>query len=387
MQSQSLALGTETNRPGHDFTGVGVLTRVSRAGSDGGSQSRKDESHGGTEEVSGGAAGASDPDGGGACGVTRRPGPGHASGSVTSSGSTPRRCVTGSSRPRSTTATGRARRPLRRSGSPSWSGRTGAAAGERDPADARRRFSRGGARPPDMRVIVEYIDEHRDRVRGRADLQTLTDAGCRSPRAPTTPPRTSPPSARSVTDAATTGRDPGRCTATTTACTASGRSTPSCTGRATAVARCTVAAVDESRRPAGDHPGEGTADHDPRHRTGHPPGPGRQRPSPPPRRTSCGSRTSPTAAPSPAGSTPRSSSTSSPGASSAGSSRPACAPTWPWTPSRWACGTQAPRRPRHHRPDPALGQGRAVRRRALHPAPRRGRRGRVGRLDRQLLRL
>ena len=40
----------------------------------------------------------------------------------------------------------------------------------------------------------------------------------------------------------------------------------------------------------------------------------------------------------PGGSTPRSSSTCSPAGSWAGRSRPACAPTWPWTPSRWGCG-------------------------------------------------
>lgn len=55
-----------------------------------------------------------------------------------------------------------------------------------------------------------------------------------------------------------------------------------------------------------------------------------------------GSRTSPAAGPSPAGSTPRSSSTSSPAEWPAGSRRRTCAQTSPSTPSRWVCGpTQA----------------------------------------------
>ena len=45
-----------------------------------------------------------------------------------------------------------------------------------------------------------------------------------------------------------------------------------------------------------------------------------------------------------------------------------------------------PGRPRHHRADPPLGQGRSIRRRSLHPAPRRRRGSRLGRVYRRLLR-
>ena len=60
--------------------------------------------------------------------------------------------------------------------------------------------------------------------------------------------------------------------------------------------------------------------------------------SPRPRRTSCGSLTSPTAGPSPGGSTRPSSSTSTPAGWSAGSCPSPCAPTSRWTPWRWGSG-------------------------------------------------
>ena len=52
-------------------------------------------------------------------------------------------------------------------------GDQGAAAGERDPADGVGVFRRGGARPQaevTTTVLVDYIDQHREPVRGRADL-------------------------------------------------------------------------------------------------------------------------------------------------------------------------------------------------------------------------
>ena len=100
---------------------------------------------------------------------------------------------------------------------------------------------------------------------------------------------------------------------------------------------------------------------------------------------SCGSPTSRTAGRSQAGSTPPSSSTCSAGGSSAGSYPPACAPIWPST--RWKRSVDSPaRRPPDQRAHPPLGQGSSVRRSALHPAPRGGRRGRLGRVDRRFLR-
>ncbi len=47
-----------------------------------------------------------------------------------------------------------------------------AEAGERDSSQGVRVFRTGGARPP-TEVMVAFIDEHRERVRGRADLRVL----------------------------------------------------------------------------------------------------------------------------------------------------------------------------------------------------------------------
>ena len=91
---------------------------------------REDESHGSTEEVPGGAAGASDPDGGGGAARTRRRGPARAGGSVSSWGSTRRRCAAGSTQAEIDDGRrpGVTQRRTRR-GSRSWSGRTASCAG------------------------------------------------------------------------------------------------------------------------------------------------------------------------------------------------------------------------------------------------------------------
>ena len=64
--------------------------------------------------------------------------------------------------------------PADRERSSSWSARTRAAARQRDSTQGVSVFCPGGARPP-REVMVAFIDAHRDRVRGRADLQAVAD--------------------------------------------------------------------------------------------------------------------------------------------------------------------------------------------------------------------
>ena len=187
-------------------------------------------------------------------------------------------------------------------------------------------------------VLVDYIDQHRDQVRGRADLHgphrgrdadrpehllrrqdqaTLSAVGQR---------RARPAQVIEQVHADNYGVYGVR------------KMHAELNRQGHRVARCTVhrlmraaglRGISRAKGPRTTIPGTGP---DTR------PGPGRSRLHRAAHRTRCGSPTSPTAAPSPAGSTPRSSSTSTPAAWSAGSCRRACAPTWPWTPSRWACG-------------------------------------------------
>jgi hypothetical protein len=91
----------------------------------------------------------------------------------------------------------------------------------------RRRFRPGGARPPTA-VIVDYIDEHNGRRFGAEPVgEVLEDAGGRSTRAPTTPPRPAHPRCgRSATPRSRRGST--GCTRTTAASTAPATSTPSC---------------------------------------------------------------------------------------------------------------------------------------------------------------
>ncbi len=95
--------------------------------------------------------------------------------------------------------------------------------------------------------------------------------------------------------------------------------------------------VDERPCPTRGNAGEGSPHHRCRDRAGHPAGPGRADVHRDPPEPAVG-RGHNVRANLPAGSTPRSSPTCSAAASWAGSYRPACAPTWPWTPCTWACG-------------------------------------------------
>ena len=51
-----------------------------------------------------------------------------------------------------------------------------------------------------QRSIVRFIDEHKDRFGVEPICRVLSEHGCRSPRPPTTTPRSRAPSARAVRD-------------------------------------------------------------------------------------------------------------------------------------------------------------------------------------------
>jgi hypothetical protein len=100
-----------------------------------------------------------------------------------------------------------------------------------------------------------------------------------------------------------------------------------------------------------------------------------------PGRTSCGSRTSPRWRPGPASSLWPWSSTPSAASWSAGRPRGRCAPTWPWTPSRWPPGVAAAAWMAWY----TIPTG-AVPVDPLHRAAGRGRGGHLGGLPRGLVR-
>ncbi|MBY3555902.1 IS3 family transposase [Modestobacter lapidis] len=247
------------------------------------------------------------------------------------------------------------------------------APGERDPQDRLGALRPGGARPP-AAVIVEFIDADRDEHGVEPTCEQLQIA-------PSTyyAHRPRPPSARSASDAATTAVIE-QVHAENIGVYGARKVHAELRRQGHRVARCTVERLMHAAGLRGTTRAKGPRTTVSGHRPGHPAEPGRPRVHPRPAPTSCGSPTSPTAAPSPAGSTPPSSSTSTPAGWWAGSCPARCAPTWP--DGRAGDGHLDPpaRRPRRDRADPPLGQGRSVRRRALHPAPRRGRRRRVHRL-------
>ena len=211
------------------------------------------------------------------------------------------------------------RRARSASGSRSWSARTASCA----------RPTRSCARPSayfaqaelDRRsqVMMAFIDEHRERLRGRADLHAV----CRSPRRRTTRTRAPRPIRHGV---------PARRSAMTmllpeirrvlrrelrrsTACARSGGSSAA---RASRVARCTVERLMRRLGLRGVDARQGRSHHRSRDAAAPCPRIGSSASSRPSVRTSCGSRTSPTSRPGAASSTSPSSSMCSPGASSAG---------------------------------------------------------------------
>ena len=174
--------------------------------------------------------------------------------------------------------------------------------------------------------MVAFIDEHRDAVRGRADLRRAADR-------PVDVLRAQGPAGRSATPA---GACPARRGAAPSDPAGLGGELPGlrrAQGLAAAAARghprgaLHGRAADAAAGPAGAVRGR-TLPHDDPGRPRRPPARSRPARSSPPRaRTSSGWRTSPTWRPGRASSTWPSSSTSSRAASSAGGSRARCAPT------------------------------------------------------------
>ena len=261
----------------------------------------------------------------------------------------------------------------------------GAAASERDPEDGVSVFRRGGARPQaevTTAVLVDYIDQHREEFGVEPICTVLRQAGM--PIAPSTyyAAKTRPPSARAVADeqrlevirqvhADNYGVYGVR------------KMHAELNRRGHRIARCTVHRLMRAEGLRGISRAKGPRTTIPGSRSGHPAGPaGPRLRRPAPNRVWVADITY-------------------------------CRTFAGWVYaafvidvySRRVVGwqlskslrtdlaldalemglwTRSPRRPRHHRRHRALGQGRSVPRRALHPATGRGRRRRIGRVDRRL---
>ena len=255
-----------------------------------------------------------------------------------------------------------------------------AAAGQRDP-EGGLGFLRAGARPATAEA-VRFIDEHRERVRGRADLPGAAGRPVhllRREQPAAVGPRACGTRELKVADRARLGRAPSASTAPT-------RSGRSCSREGIPVARCTVERLMRelglARRGAGQDRVRTTFARRAQRPAGRPGRRGSSAPRRPNRlwvadltyvktHTRLGlrrlRRRRLLAA-----------------ASSAGRRRGRCAPTWRSTRWRWRSGRAAAERPR--RADPPLRPRRAVPRHPLHRAPGRGRRRCLGRLARRQLR-
>ena len=135
--------------------------------------------------------------------MIRRPGPGRCKRVGEQLGINPETLRNWVSRPRSTRATGRARRPMTRSGWPSWSGRYRELRRANEILKSASAFFAAELDRPSP-LIVAYIDEHKDEFGVEPICRVLTEAGTQI--APSTyyAAKTRPPSARSISDAATT---------------------------------------------------------------------------------------------------------------------------------------------------------------------------------------